>query len=186
MNSTARDVLTMIGAGLQRGIIKSPDLEMMYSDGPKRVRLIDMVAHALESLPPPPSSADAEQIPEPPRRALTPMSAHPALAAAADYTEKCAAWEQLVFGTRAYYAALAECDAAWERIAQAVNLPPGPAHPELEESERVERLIDACEGELDGLALDHATACRIMFYVDNGRLPEAPVPGVETCGGPQQ
>lgn len=122
MNSTARDVLTVIGVGLQRGIIKSPDIEMMYSDGPKRVRLIDMVAHALESLPPAPSSADVEAIPEPPRAPLTPMTAHPALAAAADYTEKCAAWEGLAFGTRAYYDALAACDAAWERIAAACGV----------------------------------------------------------------
>jgi hypothetical protein len=124
MNSTARDVLTMIGVGLQRGIIKSPDLEMMYSDGPKRVRLIDMVAHALESLPPEPSAGDAEKIPEPPRSPLTPLSAHPALAAAADYAEKCSAWERLAFGTRTYYAALAECDAAWERIAAACGVSP--------------------------------------------------------------
>jgi hypothetical protein len=124
MNSTARDVLTMIGVGLQRGIIKSPDLEMMYSDGPKRVRLVDMVAHALESLPAPPTGAAAEQIPEPRRAPLTPPSAHPALAATVDYTEKIAAWEQLAFGTRAYYTALAECDAAWERIAAAVGVAP--------------------------------------------------------------
>lgn len=123
MNSTARDVLMVIGAGLQRGIIKSPDLEMMYSDGPKRVRLIDMVAHALESLPPEPSAGGSEKIPELPRTPLTPMNAHPALAAAADYAEKCAAWEQLAFGTRAYYDALAACDAAWERIAAACGVP---------------------------------------------------------------
>jgi hypothetical protein len=122
MNSTARDVLTVIGVGLQRGIIKSPDLEMMYSDGPKRVRLVDMVAHALDSLPPEPSASDAQKIPEPPRAPLTPPSAHPALAHVVDYTEKVAAWDQLAFGTRAYYAALAECDAAWERIAGALGV----------------------------------------------------------------
>lgn len=177
--SYARDVLFMIGAGLSQGKIKAPDIEMMLSDGPKRVPMLELVMRALAELPQPLSGPDAERIPEPPRARPTPPSAHPALAAANEWAELTADWDRLPFGTRAYYAALAKCDAAWERIAVAVGLPAPPAHPELEESERVERLIDACKGELDGLAVDHATACRIMFYVDNGRLPEAADAGVK-------
>lgn len=120
--SIARDVLILIGSGLQQGVIKSPDLEMMYSDGPKRVSLMDLVVQALNSFPG--SAAEAgEQIPEPPRPPLTSPSAHPALAAANEWAELTAGWETLPFGTRAYYDALAKCDAAWERIAAALGIP---------------------------------------------------------------
>jgi hypothetical protein len=115
----ARDVLNLIGRGLQQGIIKSPDIEMMLADGPKRVPLVQLVAQALADLPPPFEGPDAEQIPEPARSPLTPPSAHPALAAANDWAELTAAWDKLPFGTRAYYDGLTKCDAAWERIAAA-------------------------------------------------------------------
>jgi hypothetical protein len=39
------------------------------------------------------------------------------------------------------------------------------------EGVRVERLIEACEGELEGLSPSQETAHRILFYVDYGRLP---------------
>lgn len=68
-----------------------------------------------------------EFIPEPPRPKLTALSAHPALRAASDYAGKCAAVERERFGTRAYYDALAACDAAWERIAVACGVT-GRAH----------------------------------------------------------
>lgn len=63
-----------------------------------------------------------ERIPEPQRGPLTPLSAHPALRAASDYADKCAAVERLRFGTRAYYDALAACDEAWEAIARACGV----------------------------------------------------------------
>lgn len=64
----------------------------------------------------------SDRIPEPKRPTLTPMSAHPALRAASEYADKCAAVERERFGTRAYYEALVECDAAWERIAAAAGV----------------------------------------------------------------
>jgi hypothetical protein len=119
--SYARDVLSMIGRGLQQGIIKSPDIEMLLSDGPKRVPLIQLVFQALDDLPPPLTGPDAEQIPEPPRARPTPPSSHPALAAANEWCELTAQWDRLPFGTRRYYDELAKCDAAWERIAAALK-----------------------------------------------------------------
>lgn len=68
-----------------------------------------------------------EHIPEPQRPKLTPLSAHPALAAASEYADKCAHAERQRFGTRAYYEALDECDAAWERIAAACGVTAAPA-----------------------------------------------------------
>lgn len=52
-----------------------------------------------------------------------------------------------------------------------VGMPPTEQE-RFDNSERVERLIDACEGELDGLAVDHDAACRIMFYIEHGRAPD--------------
>lgn len=121
--SYPRDVLFMIGAGLAQGKIKAPDIEMMLSDGPKRVPLLELVTRALAEFPQPLTGPDAEQIPEPPRARPTPPSAHPALAAANEWAELTADWDRLPFGTRAYYDALAKCDAAWERIAAAVRAP---------------------------------------------------------------
>lgn len=129
MNSIPRDVLTMIAAGLELGKIKSPEIEMMYSDGPKRVSLSVLVRQALGSLPPSPTGPAAERIPEPARAALTPPSAHPALVAVNDWAELVEQWDQLPFGTRAYYDALAKCDAAWERIASACGATKKPETP---------------------------------------------------------
>jgi hypothetical protein len=70
-------------------------------------------------------------IPEPERPSLTPLSAHPALAAASDYADKCASVERQRFGTRAYYDALAACDEAWEKIASAALAPTSAAPADL-------------------------------------------------------
>lgn len=48
--SIARDVLFMVAVGLQQGKIKAPDIEMLYSDGPRRVTMLEMVMRALETL----------------------------------------------------------------------------------------------------------------------------------------
>lgn len=119
--TVARDVLMMVAGGLQRGCIKSPSIEMMYSDGPKRVELLQLVMQALSEFALPDGPA-GERVPEPPRAPLTPLSAHPALAAASEYTETCAMVERQQFGTQGYYDALARCDAAWERIAAACGV----------------------------------------------------------------
>jgi hypothetical protein len=59
---------------------------------------------------------------EPVRAPLTPTSAHPALVAASEYADACAAVEAHRFGTAGYYEAIAVCDKAWEAIAAACNV----------------------------------------------------------------
>lgn len=84
--------------------------------------LANMMLVYATAKPPVVVGPEAEQIPEPARPKLTPVSAHPALAAANEWAELTAEWDQLPFGTRAYYDGLAKCDAAWERLAAAVGV----------------------------------------------------------------
>jgi hypothetical protein len=45
-----RDTLKMFAIGLNTGRIKSPDLEMLLSDGPKRISALDLAVQAVEEL----------------------------------------------------------------------------------------------------------------------------------------
>lgn len=42
------DTLKMVGIGLAQGVIKSPDIEKLYSDGPQRVPMVSMVGDAFQ------------------------------------------------------------------------------------------------------------------------------------------
>lgn len=55
----ARDILNAIRIGLQHGLIRSPDLEFLYSDGPKRVPLLQLVEEAIAELSAPAGDASS-------------------------------------------------------------------------------------------------------------------------------
>lgn len=48
--SRAKDILNAIYIGLRQGVIKSPDIEFLYSDGPKRVPILQLVGEAISEL----------------------------------------------------------------------------------------------------------------------------------------
>lgn len=48
--SRATDILKTIRMGLQQGVIRSPDVEFLYSDGPKRVSMAQLVDEAIAEL----------------------------------------------------------------------------------------------------------------------------------------
>lgn len=48
--SRAKDILNAIRIGLRQGVIRSPDIEFLYSDGPKRVTMLRLVEEAIAEL----------------------------------------------------------------------------------------------------------------------------------------